>query len=134
MRLLVEEFCEAENHHVRQGDDKMKIEFKTKREARPWIVEKRVVNLFVQKSDYSTAQFANGEQIDAEQIRFMAIDRQQDHWWVEIGAFASATGPVYRQLYFGRIETRDQLRQLQQRYKVPGPVRRAGSRLPTGGR
>lgn len=118
MRLLVEEFCEAENHHVRQGDDKMKIEFKTKREARPWIVEKRVVNLFVQKSDYSTAQFANGEQIEAEQIRFMAIDRQQDHWWAEIGAFASATGPVYRQLYFGRIETRDQLRQLQQRYKV----------------
>jgi hypothetical protein len=118
MRLLVEEFCEADNHFVRQGDDKMKIEFRTKREARPWIVEKKVVNLFVQASDYSVAQFSNGEAIDGEVIRFMAVDRQQDHWWVEIGAFSSATGPTYRQLYFGRVETRDQLRQIQQRYKV----------------
>jgi transcription elongation factor Elf1 len=118
MRLLVEEFCAADNHHVRQGDDKMKIEFKTKREARPWIVEKKVVNLFVQASDYTVSQFSNGEQIEGEVIRFMAIDRQQDHWWLEIGAFSSATGPTYKQLYFGRIETRDQLRQMQYRYKV----------------
>jgi hypothetical protein len=48
----------------------------------------------------------------------MAIDRQQDHWWIEIGAFSSAMGPTYKQLYFGRIETRDQLRQMQRLYKV----------------
>jgi len=94
MRLLVEEFCAADNHFVRQGDDKMKIEFKTKREARPWIVEKKVVNLFVQRVDYALAQFSNGEPINNEVIRFMAIDRQQDHWWVEIGALSSATGPT----------------------------------------
>jgi hypothetical protein len=118
MRLLVEEFCEADNHHIRQGDDKMKIEFRTKREARPWVVEKKLVNLFVQTSDYTVAQFSNGEGIENEVIRFAAIDRQLDHWWLEIGAFSSATGPTYKQLYFGRIETRDQLRQMQQRYKV----------------
>ena len=68
MRLLVEEFCAADNHFVRQGDDKMKIEFRTKREAKPWVMEKKVVNLFVQKSDYTVAQFSNGEGIDGEVI------------------------------------------------------------------
>jgi hypothetical protein len=118
MHLLVEEFCASENHWIRQGDDKMKIEFRTKREARPWIVEKKTMNLFVKSADYKYSDFANGESIPDEVVRFMAIDRQQDHWWVEIGAFSSQTGPRYRQLHFGRIETRDQLRQLQLRYKV----------------
>jgi len=118
MRLLAIEYCQAENIFNHSGDDSSRRKFKQKREARPWVMEKKVVNLFVTKSDYTVAQFSNGEGIDGEVIRFMSIDRQQDHWWVEIGAFSSATGPTYKQLYFGRIETRDQLRQMQYRYKV----------------
>lgn len=116
MKLLVEEFCEAHNHNVRTGDDTPMQEFRTKREAKPWIVEKKVVNLFASKSGYSVATFANGEPLAGERIRAMAIDRQLDHFWVEIGVFLD--GPIYRQLWFGRIETRDMLRHIQKKYRV----------------
>lgn len=118
MRLLAEEWAHAENAWVRTGDESAKIEFRTKREARPWIVEKKSVNLLVKDSGYKLADHADGQPIPDEAIRFLAIDRQQDHWWCEVGAFSTAQGPRYRQLWFGRIDTRDQLRQLQQRYKV----------------
>nr|QSE37099.1 MAG: terminase large subunit [Caudoviricetes sp.] len=119
MRLLAEEWAAAQNHLVRTGDETPLVEFRTKREARPWIVEKKTVSIFTTKSGYTTATYSAGQAIPDEAIRFMAIDRQQDHWWVEVGAFSTAQGPRYRQLWFGRIETRDQLRQLQQRYAVP---------------
>nr|QSE37145.1 MAG: terminase large subunit [Caudoviricetes sp.] len=118
MRLLAEEWAHAENAWVRTGDESAKIEFRTKREARPWIVEKKSVNLLVKDSGYKVADHADGQPIPDEAIRFLAIDRQQDHFWAEVGAFSTAQGPRYRQLWFGRVDTRDQLRQLQQRYKV----------------
>jgi len=118
MRLLVEEFCEAHNHNIRTGDDTPMQEFRTKREAKPWIMERKVLNVFVPKSDYTMAQYEQGQPIENEVIRMMSIDRQQDHWWAEIGAFSTATGPRYRQLFFGRIDSRASLRLLQKRYKV----------------
>jgi hypothetical protein len=118
MKMLVEEFCEAENQWAKRGEDRMKMEFRTKREAKPWIVEKKTVNLFVQSSGYKLADYAQGQGIENEAIRFMTVDRQLDHWWVEIGAFSTNGGTRYRQLHFGRIDTRDQLRALQLRYKV----------------
>ena len=118
LRLLAEEWAQAENAWVRTGDDQAKIEFRTKREARPWIVERKSVNLLIKDSGYKLADHADGQPIPDEAIRFLAIDRQQDHFWCEVGAFSTAQGPRYRQLWFGRIDTRDQLRQLQIRYKV----------------
>ncbi len=118
MRLLVEEFLQAENQLVRTGDEQAKIEFRTKRQALPWIVEKKAVNVLLKDSGYKLADYAQGESIPDEAIRFMAIDRQQDHFWCEVGAFSTAQGPRYRQLWFGRIDTRDQLRALQERFKV----------------
>nr|QSE37144.1 MAG: terminase large subunit [Caudoviricetes sp.] len=118
MRLLVEEFLQAENQLVRTGDEQAKIEFRTKRQSLPWIVEKKAVNVLLKDSGYKLADYAQGESIPDEAIRFMAIDRQQDHFWVEVGAFSTAQGPRYRQLWFGRIDTRDQLRALQERFKV----------------
>jgi hypothetical protein len=118
MRLLVEEFLQAENQLVRTGDEQAKIEFRTKRQALPWIVEKKAVNVLLKDSGYKLADYAQGESIPDEAIRFLAIDRQQDHFWVEVGAFSTAQGPRYRQLWFGRIDTRDQLRALQERFKV----------------
>ena len=116
MRLLAEEWAQAENALVKSGNDQAKIEFRTKREAKPWLVEKRTLSVFVAKSGYKVATYAQGDLVPDEQMRIMAIDRQLDHWWVEIGAFSP--GPHYRQLYFGRVETRDQLRSLQARYRV----------------
>ena len=117
MKLLAEEWVNACNTLVRAGDPNPTIEFRTKREAKPWIVEKKVVNVFAPKSGFTVATHANGELLPNERLRVMAIDRQLDHFWVEIGAFVD--GPVYRQLWFGRIETREMLRQMQARYRVP---------------
>ena len=119
MRLLVEEWCAAENQLVRSGDDRAKIDFRTKRQALPWFVEKRTLSVFTKTAGYKVADFAQGQPIPDECARYMTIDRQLDHFWVEIGAFSVAQGPRYRQLYFGRVETRDALRVLQIRYKVP---------------
>jgi hypothetical protein len=120
MKFLVEEFLEAENHSLRTGDDQMRVDFRTKREAKPWLVVKKTINLFqATQADYSSQQYTAGQKIDNEVIRFMALDRQLDHWWVEIGAFSTATGPRYRQLWFGRVDTRDHLREIQRRYAVP---------------
>jgi hypothetical protein len=118
MKLLVEEFCEAHNHSVRTGDDTMMQEFRTKREAKPWIVERKVLNVFVPKSDYTMGQYENGQPIENEVLRMMAIDRQLDHWWVEIGAFSTEPVTRYRQLFFGRIDSRAMLRVVQKKYKV----------------
>jgi hypothetical protein len=119
MKLLVEEFCEAHNHAIRVGDTTSMQEFRTKREAKPWLMERRVLNVFVPKGDYSVADYDKGQPMPNEVLRMMAIDRQLDHWWVEIGAFANEPRQHYRQLYFGRVDTRAGLRLLQKRYKIP---------------
>lgn len=119
MRLLVQQFCDAENRAVKTGSDTERIDFRTKRQALPWHVEKKTVNIFTKSAGYKVTDHAQGQPIPDEFARYMTIDRQQDHWWAEVGAFSTAQGPRYRQLWFGRIETRDQLRELQIRYRVP---------------
>lgn len=118
MKLLVEEFCEAENHSARQGDDTARIDFRCKREAKPWIVEKRVINLFTKAAGYKVADYSAGQLLPNEAGRFMLIDKQQDHWWALVIAWTSDTGPRGRLLWFGRVDTRDMLRQIQARYAV----------------
>lgn len=118
MKLLVQEFCEAENHAVRQGDNTARIDFRTKREAKPWIVEKRVINLFTKSAGYKLADYAKGEKIPNEVARFALIDRQQDHWWVLVLAWSIVDGPRARLIWFGRIDTRDMLRATQARFGV----------------
>lgn len=120
MRMLVEEFCEAENQSIRRNDNTPRIEFRTKREAKPWVVEKRVINLFAKASGYKVADYANGERLKNEPPfhRFLLIDRQLDHFWALVVAWTTDVGPAGRVLSFGRVETRDGLRQLQTRYGV----------------
>ena len=118
MRMLVQEFCEAENHAVRQGENTARIDFRTKREAKPWIVEKRVINLFTKPAGYKLADYAKGEKMPDEAARFMLVDRQQDHWWCLVVAWTITTGPRARLLWFGRIDTRDMLRATQHRFGV----------------
>lgn len=117
LHLLAAEWCQAENMFHRVGDDSSRRKFRQKREARAWKVERQTLTFDTSQSDYTVEQFWNGERIQNEAARFMVIDRQQSHFWVEIGAWTAA--PEYQQLYFGRVDTLDQLRELQRRYAVP---------------
>lgn len=119
MTLLVEEWLNACNEATRTGNEEPMIKFRQKREAKPWRMEKTAVSVInVNASDYTVEDYFNGtKRAPNEVMRAMTIDRQQTHFWVEVGAW-SAT-PEYTQLYFGRIDTIDQIRAIQQRYGVP---------------
>lgn len=117
MHLLADQFCKAENEFAKTGSDDARRIFRQKREARAWVVERQTINLSGAASDYTIADYWNGETTPGELFRFMTVDRQQSHFWVEVGAWSGA--PAYTQLYFGRIDTIDQVRATQLRYKVP---------------
>jgi len=117
MKLLAEEFCNAENEFIKTGSDSARRTFRQKREAKAWIEERQTIILPSSTSDYTLEEYWEGQSIPDEVHRFMVIDRQQTHWWIEVGAWTAT--PEYWQLYFGRVETLDQVRMVQARYKVP---------------
>lgn len=116
LRLLAQQFCEAENEFAQTGSDDARRVFRQKREARAWVEERRTITV-AGNGDFAMADYWNGQTTPGETARFMVIDRQQSHFWVEVGAFTAA--PVYRQLFFGRVDTIDQVRATQMRYGVP---------------
>jgi hypothetical protein len=117
MRLLALEWCQAENLFHRVGDDGSRRKFRQKREARAWVEERQSVTVSGTASDYTLETYWNGERVPGEVARFATLDRQQTHWWMEVGAWTAT--PEYRQLYFGRVDSIDQVRAIQQRYQVP---------------
>ena len=119
LAMLAEEFCNAENEFHSTGSQESRRVFKQKREARAWVIERQTINIMTGNGDFSTIDFSDGQRMLNEQHRFMVMDRQRDHRWLEIGAyFLENEGTVYRQLYFGRVDTKEQARHLQQKYLV----------------
>ena len=97
-------------------------DFKQKYETTPWEETHLTVEISTEKSGYKYADYANGEATPNEAARAMTIDRQHGigkdvpHRWVEIRAFSA--GGDSRQLWFGRLETKEACRDLQLRMKV----------------
>lgn len=119
MRLLAEQFCTAENEFAKTGSDDARRVFRQKREARAWVVERQSIAVSGSASDYTQDTYAS-QPTPGELARVMMQDRQKDHRWVEIGAFSNdGGGTVYRQLFFGRVDTKEQARMLQHKYMVP---------------
>lgn len=65
---------------------------------------------------YGTGDFANGELIDNEFIRFLTADVQRDHFWFVIRAW-TASGDS-KQLWCGKVETAAELEEIRKRYQV----------------
>jgi phage terminase large subunit GpA-like protein len=117
MASLAVEWAQAENLFAHIGDESARIKFRQKRQALPWVQEKNTIEIKGrEKTNYFTTTY-QAEKVPSEIARFMVADRQQQGWWVEIGAWTPE--PAYRQLYFGKVETRDMLRELQALYRVP---------------
>lgn len=120
LHLLAREFAQAENHFTKYRDDSARAKFRQKREARSWIVEREALNLFsVEDSGppYSTEDYVAGNTIEGEVMRIMTVDRQQAGFWVEVRAWTAE--PASWQLWFGKVDTIDMVRALQQKYGVP---------------
>ena len=120
MHALVAEFCNAENTFLRTGDEEPRKKFRQKRRALSWLVKRTTIELSGKSaSGYRYADVASATPLPGEIARHMTIDKQQSHWWYEVGAWVQgANVPEYRQLAAGRAETRDALRQRQQLYGV----------------
>jgi phage terminase large subunit GpA-like protein len=83
---LVREFLEA-NEAKHSGNVEPLKQFVQKRKANPW-VEEVVSDLpDVSTADYGKGEFTEGQKIDGEAFRFLAVDKQRDHFWAIIRAF-----------------------------------------------
>lgn len=108
---------------AQRGDMNLMKEFKQKYECVPWKELNLTVEISSKTSDYTYSQFANGERWGGETRRTLMIDRQHGragdipHRWVEVRAWR-ADGSS-RQLYFGRLNTKEACRELQHKYQVP---------------
>ncbi len=119
---LVEEKIDAMEQAAR-GDMSAMRDFKQKAETEPWEEVHLTVEISTKATGFKYADYANGEAWERESLRTMQIDRQHGigkdvpHRWVEVRAFA-ANGDS-RQLWFGRLETKEACRDLQQKLRVP---------------
>jgi len=92
-------------------------QFIQKRLAEPWEEDLTDNRTTLVGNGYQMSEYANGQRIDEEAFRFLTVDKQQDHFWAGIRAWR-ADGSS-RLLFYGRIETFDQIHNLSTLYKVP---------------
>lgn len=118
---LVEEKIDAMDL-AQRGDMALMRDFKQKAECIPWKEVHVAIDVIMRDTGYKYADFALGQVWPQEIARAMTMDRQHGmagdfpHRWIEIRAFR-ADGSS-RQLYFGRVNTKEESRALQLAYKV----------------
>lgn len=121
MASIIEEKLNAMDY-ARKGDIAPMKAHRQKTEALPWEEERKTVTLNVSKGGYTYNEAWMGKRFDGEVDRFVTIDRQQGmagdvpHWWVEARAWR-ANGDSW-QLYAGRVETIEAVRDIQLRFGV----------------
>jgi hypothetical protein len=105
-----------------RGDMNLVKEYKQKYECIPWEELNLTVTIDSRSAAYRYSEFANGEQWEGETRRTMMIDRQHGrqgdvpHRWVEVRAWRPDGSS--RQLYFGRLNTKEACRDMQRKYGV----------------
>lgn len=67
-------------------------------------------------SGYLIKEFENGEKIDDEAHRFLTVDVQRDHFWAGVEAWRGDGSS--RRLWYGRLETFDDILAKQRQYGV----------------
>lgn len=100
----------------RSGDLSPLKQFINQRLAQFWVVPSDVPSLTITGDPYRKKEYHDGERWDEEHFRFLTVDVQKGHFWAAVRAWAM--GGASRLLWEGRVETWDQLRYLQERYKV----------------
>jgi phage terminase large subunit GpA-like protein len=101
---------------VKRGNLELLKSFIQKRLADFWNDQKEDERPELTGGGYAVNDFADGEPWDDEHVRFMTIDRQQDHFWACVRSWTSNGDS--RMLWYGKIDTWDRVKQIQEQYKV----------------
>jgi hypothetical protein len=105
------------------GDMTGMRDVKQQDECLPWEETYLTVTIDGTAAGYKVEAYANGEVLDGEKYRTLMADRQagvggdSPHRWCELRAWRSDGSS--RQLFYGRVGTKEEMRDLQQRYNVP---------------
>ncbi len=117
---LVDEKIDALELAAR-GDMSAMRDWIQKSEVRPYEEEHLSVTI-VGSSGYKTGDFSDGAALPYEKHRTMMADRQHGmagdtpHRWCEVRAWFNSGAS--KQLFFGRVDTKEAMRELQQKYNV----------------
>lgn len=113
---LVRQWHEANEAKMRGDLSKLEI-FVTKRLCEFWTPTPYEMEHELEVGSYNLADFANGELVDNEEDRCMAIDVQQNElWWTA----AAVTGDGHVQvLDCGQLLTFDEAEETRKRFKIP---------------
>ncbi len=115
---LVHEYKEA-LARMQRGDETLMRAFKMKRMAEFWKEEVGETRTELMGADYSLTDYADGQKWEGEALRFVTVDRQQDHFWLRIRAWKHDGSS--RGLFYGKILTWEMVEELRIRYGVPAP-------------
>lgn len=116
MALLVEELTEAENMKLKGAIVPLE-ECLQKRFAEFTSDETFADVVEVTTSGYSIADYFDGSlKLDGETARFMSVDRQLNHYYALARAYRDDGSS--RLIYASRVETKEQLREVQQRLGI----------------
>lgn len=100
----------------RVGNLDLLRQFIQKRLAEPWEEDNTDNRKELVGNGYLMSEFSDGKKIEGEAYRFLTVDKQRDHFWAGIRAWR-ADGSS-QMLYFGRVETFDQILKLSTDYNV----------------
>lgn len=107
----------AQAHRARKTGDEAPLRiFRQKRGAENHRREEQVQMTALTLGDYSLADYLDGQRWEGEVLRGMHVDVQRDHYRVIIRVWRP--GSESRRIYRGRINTEEQLRDLQKRFGV----------------
>lgn len=93
-------------------------DFHQKRLALAWKIDEESERFDLSGSGYKLADVAKDQakKINNEAARILTADRQRDHWWVCVRAWRSDGSS--RLLYFSKVLTVEQIREIQEAYGV----------------
>ena len=112
---LVREWVQAqESKH--SGDLEPLKQFLQKRAAQVWVEEVTSNLPEITTGDYAKTDYVEGNKIDGEHRRFLAVDKQRDHYWCVVRAFRSDGSSML--LHESRPLTWETIESIAQQYNV----------------
>lgn len=101
---------------VKQGNIDLLRQFIQKRLAEAWEEDLTDNREALVGNGYLVSEYADGRKIENEAQRFLTVDKQRDHFWACVRAWRRNGESML--LWYGRIETFDQVHDLSIRYGI----------------